>query len=70
MDFSWPMIECLLGNIQHTGFYKSQHEVGTVRKSKCIGYFMERIFVIWAMLFEKSINYVVPEMVIWHRNPG
>ena len=47
MEFSWPMVEWSLENITDSAFYKNQPEYGTVSNDKAIGYFMERLFILW-----------------------
>tara|TARA_R110002020_G_scaffold400856_1_gene611165 strand:+ start:4886 stop:5605 length:720 start_codon:yes stop_codon:yes gene_type:complete len=47
MEFSWPMVEWSLENITDSEFYKNQPEYGTVSNDKAIGYFMERLFILW-----------------------
>ena len=47
MHFSWPMVEWALSNIKDTDYYKTQVTYGTVSPEKCVGYFMERLFILW-----------------------
>lgn len=47
MNFSWPMVEWSINNIKDTNYYKTQTVYGTVGPEKCVGYFMERLFIIW-----------------------
>ena len=47
MEFSWPMVEWSLSNIKDTDYYKTQNTYGTVGPEKCVGYFMERLFIVW-----------------------
>ena len=47
MSFSWPMVEWALKNVKDTDYYKTQISYGTVGPEKCVGYFMERLFIVW-----------------------
>jgi hypothetical protein len=47
MKFSWPMVEWALNNIKYTDYYKTQTSYGSVGPEKCIGYFTERLFIVW-----------------------
>ena len=47
MKFSWPMVEWSLKNIKDSDYYKTQYSYGSVSPEKCVGYFMERLFILW-----------------------
>ena len=47
MKFSWPMIDWALKNVKNTDYYKTQTSYGSVGNEKCVGYFTERIFILW-----------------------
>ena len=47
MEFSWPMVEWSLNNVENTDYYKNHPEYGTVSRKKATGYFMERLFLLW-----------------------
>lgn len=47
MEYSWPIIEYSLKNIKESEYYSLQTSYGTVNKDKCIGYVMERLFILW-----------------------
>jgi len=47
MEYSLPLVLWSLENIKQTDYYKTQNEYGTVSNSKCVGYFMERLFILW-----------------------
>lgn len=47
MKFSWPMVEWALENIKDTDYYQTQISYATVSSEKCVGYFMERLFIVW-----------------------
>jgi hypothetical protein len=65
MKFSWPIVLDALAEIKTHPFYYSQHSFGTVTKQKCIGYFMERLFIIWMFIKAARLrNPSVTEIVI------
>jgi len=61
MEFSWPMVKWSLENIKDSNFYKMQHEYGTVTNEKAIGYFMERLFILWHL--SNNISSVNPSKI-------
>lgn len=50
MQFSWPMVEWAMLNIKNTEYYKTQNSYGTVTPEKCVGYFLERLFIFWYLV--------------------
>lgn len=47
MAFSWPLCLIALDMIRAHAFSRQQAVFGTVSPEKCVGYFLERLFVIW-----------------------
>lgn len=47
MEYSWPLVSESLANIADSDFYKKQQTYGSVSKDKCVGYVMERLFILW-----------------------
>lgn len=47
MTYLIPKVEWALENIPNTEWYNSQPEYATVSKGKCVGYFLERLFILW-----------------------
>lgn len=58
MEYSWPLVSKSLGNITESDFYKTQQKYGTVSKDKCVGYVMERLFILWYL--ERGLVYHNP----------
>ena len=50
MEFSWPMVEWAIENVEDYDFYKKQPAYKTVSRSKAVGYFMERLFILWYLM--------------------
>ena len=50
MEFSWPMVEWALENVEDSEFCKNQPTFKTVSKEKAVGYFMERLFILWYLM--------------------
>jgi len=58
MDYSWPLVCNSLSNITNSNFYKQQIAYGTVSKDKCVGYVMERLFILWYL--ERDLTFLNP----------
>ena len=65
MDWSWPKVEYALDNIHKFSDLTSKWQYGTVSPKKAVGYFMERLFVIWYLKEGKSLATNEP-MPLYH----
>jgi len=58
MEYSWPMVKWSVENITSSDYYRTQNSYGTVSREKCVGYFLERLFILWYL--EKDLNPYCP----------
>jgi len=65
MDFSWPLVQQSLKDQKHP-YFSQEHNFGADRK-KAVGYFMERLFILWSL--KKKHPIVVANPVTPLRSP-
>jgi len=67
MEFSWPMVQWALANRDSFDYFKKEMPGHTVTKDKAVGYFMERLFILWYLKEKKNVTVAGPVLPLLHR---
>jgi hypothetical protein len=59
MDFSWPLVQQALKDQKHP-YFSQEHKFGA-DKRKAVGYFMERLFILWTFKRKHPVVVANPE---------
>ena len=70
MDYSWPFIAHAITLIGVHPYTTRQNRFKTVTEKKALGYFLERLFILWYMKKDKEVVNVGREMTIRNRAAG
>lgn len=66
MEYSWPLVNWALNNINNFEYFKTDMPGKTVTKDKAIGYFAERLFITWYLENNHKIVSLGPIMPLYH----
>jgi hypothetical protein len=66
MNFSWPLVSWALENREVFDYFKNDMPGKTVTKEKAVGYFMERLFLLWYLKNKHTLQIVGPLMKLYH----
>ena len=67
MEFSWPMVQWALANRDSFDYFKKEMPGHTVTKDKAVGYFMERLFIVWYLKNNYETIAAGPILPLLHR---
>jgi hypothetical protein len=67
MEFSWPMVKWALDNRHNYDYFKKEMLGDRVTKDKAVGYFMERLFIVWYLLNNHEVVTVGNLQPLVHR---
>jgi hypothetical protein len=66
MEYSWPLVSWALNNQESFDYFKKDMPGITVTKEKAVGYFMERLFLIWYLKHNHKLVSSGPIIPLYH----